>query len=162
VQTPAQIVPGVPVGYCGLRGGHWPALDLIRPPEHSAWVFDRREMDADRKARANAERAARGATDAEVLEDAERLIARTSIADEMRIDHTRRCSAISDVTSVLPQQPTLSLHRNICRDGPKGDMAQMFSGGDFGSAGMLTRSLRENDEAGDDEDRDDCRCYRTA
>jgi hypothetical protein len=41
-------------------------------------------------------------------------------------------------------------------------MAQMFSGGNFGSAGMLTRSLRENDEAGDDENRDDCRCNRTA
>ena len=38
----------------------------------------------------------------------------------------------------------------------------MFSGSDFGSAGMLTRSLRENDEAGDDENRDDCRCNRTA
>jgi hypothetical protein len=74
-------------------------------------------MEADRKARANAEPAARRATDAEVLEDTERLIARTNVADEMRIDYTRRCSAISDVTSVLPQQ-TLSLHRNICRDGP--------------------------------------------
>jgi hypothetical protein len=44
-------------------------------------------MEADRKVRANAEPAARGATDAEVLEDAERLIARTSIADEIR-QHT--------------------------------------------------------------------------
>jgi hypothetical protein len=41
-------------------------------------------------------------------------------------------------------------------------MAHMFLGGDFGSVGMLTRSLRENDEAGDDENRDDCRCNRTA
>ena len=32
----------------------------------------------------------------------------------------------------------------------------MFSGSGFGSAGMLTRPLWESDEAGDDENRDDC------
>ena len=37
--------------------------------------FNRRKMEADRKAKANAEAAAKRATDAQVLEDAERLIA---------------------------------------------------------------------------------------
>jgi hypothetical protein len=37
--------------------------------------FNRRKMEADRKAKADAETAARRATDAQVLEDAERLIA---------------------------------------------------------------------------------------
>jgi hypothetical protein len=36
--------------------------------------FNRRKMDADRKARADSEAVARRATDAQVLEDAERLI----------------------------------------------------------------------------------------
>jgi hypothetical protein len=37
--------------------------------------FNRRKMEADRKAKADPEAAARRATDAQVLEDAERLIA---------------------------------------------------------------------------------------
>ena len=37
--------------------------------------FNKRKMKADRRAKANAEAAARRATDAQVLEDAERLIA---------------------------------------------------------------------------------------
>jgi hypothetical protein len=37
--------------------------------------FNRRKMEADRKAKADTEAAARRATDAQVLEDAERLIA---------------------------------------------------------------------------------------
>jgi hypothetical protein len=37
--------------------------------------FNRRKMEADRKAKADAEAAARRATDAQVLEDAEQLIA---------------------------------------------------------------------------------------
>ena len=37
--------------------------------------FNRRKMEADRKAKADAEAAAKRATDAQVLEDAERLIA---------------------------------------------------------------------------------------
>jgi hypothetical protein len=36
--------------------------------------FNRREMEAERKAKADAEAAARRATDAQVLQDAERLV----------------------------------------------------------------------------------------
>jgi hypothetical protein len=70
--------------------------------------FNRRKMEDQRRTAAEKEAAGRRATDAQVLEDAERLIAawnerqakrmpmqlarlsRTSIADEMRIEHTRR------------------------------------------------------------------------
>jgi hypothetical protein len=47
--------------------------------------FNRRKMDADRKAKADAEAAARRATDVQVLEDAERLITAWNERQVMRM-----------------------------------------------------------------------------
>jgi hypothetical protein len=47
--------------------------------------FNRRKMDADRKAKADAEAAARRATDVQVLEDAERLITAWNERQAMRM-----------------------------------------------------------------------------
>ena len=54
----------------------FPLVARINEGQNSRLMgFNRRKMEADRKAKANAEAAARRATDAQMLEDAERLIA---------------------------------------------------------------------------------------
>ena len=52
--------------------------------------FNRRKMEAERKAKADAEAAARRATDAQVLQDAERLIGAWNERQSRRIFYDRR------------------------------------------------------------------------
>jgi hypothetical protein len=58
-----------------LGRGHRPAPDLVGTQQPFGMGFSRRKMDADRKAKANAEASLRRASEAQVLEDADRLIA---------------------------------------------------------------------------------------
>jgi hypothetical protein len=71
----AHAVQWTCVPRCAVCGGSGLAAHPRRPSDDRAIGFNRRKMDADRKAKADAEAAARRATDAQVLEDAERLIA---------------------------------------------------------------------------------------
>jgi hypothetical protein len=48
---------------------------VVKFSQRQTMGFNRRKMEADRKAKADAEVAAKRATDAQVIEDAERLIA---------------------------------------------------------------------------------------
>ena len=73
--------------------------------------FNRRKMEAERKAKADAEAAARRATDAQVLEDAERLISLEQTpspanAPLVRADDRRRAREPAPFpTGLLPGLP---------------------------------------------------------